>query len=56
MKTMLRGIFTQDGFLDNLLEAEENRKTEIRAELANARAATYYHPSNGQYVNSISFN
>lgn len=43
-------IFTQDGFLDNLLEAEENRKTEIRAELANARAATYYHPSNGQYV------
>ena len=43
-------IFTQEGFIDNLMEAEENRKTEIRAELANARAATYYHPSNGQYV------
>lgn len=43
-------MFTQDGYIKNIIEAENKRKSEIKGELKKARAATYYHPSSGNYV------
>lgn len=43
-------LFKQKNFVKKLKDAETKRKVEIKGELEKARAATYYHPSNGQYV------
>ena len=43
-------LFKQKNFVKKLKDAEVKRKVGIKGELEKARAATYYHPSNGQYV------
>lgn len=43
-------LFRQKGYAKKEGEARQKRKAEIINELEQARAATYYHPSNGQYV------
>src|SRR5690606_34549309 len=43
-------LFKQKNFVKKLKDAETKRKVEIKGELEKAKAVTYYHPSNGQYV------